>query len=71
MTKVRLIRGIIRDEYLNRVVRCDACKWPFYSMDEWDDRHECDPDKVYHADCCPVCNQDTSPDCTSDADGGL
>ena len=72
MTKVKLIRGIIRDEYLNRVVRCNACKWPFYSMEEWDDRHECTgDDSVYHAYCCPVCNQDDTPDCHSDAEGGL
>ena len=70
MTKVRLIRGLIRDEYSNRVVRCDWCNRPF-SVDEWDERHECHEHMVYHADCCPVCNQDDTPDCHSDAEGGL
>ena len=61
---------IVRDEFNGRIPTCDACGLPFFP-DEWYDRHECDPDKIYHADCCPVCNQDTSPDCHSDADGGL
>ena len=70
MTKIIKNKRIVRDEYDGHVIRCDWCNCPF-SVDEWYDRHECDPDKVYHADCCPVCNQDDTPDCHSDADGGL
>ena len=61
---------IVRDVYDGHILTCDACGLPFFP-NEWYDRHECDPDKVYHADCCPVCNQDDTPDCISDADGGL
>ena len=61
---------IVRDVYDGHILTCDACGLPFFP-NEWYDRHECDPDKVYHKECCPVCNQDTSPDCHSDAEGGL
>jgi len=61
---------IVRDVYDGHILTCDACGLPFFP-NEWYRRHECDPDKVYHEECCPVCNQDTSPDCHSDAEGGL
>ena len=61
---------IVRDEYDGHILTCDACGLPFFPG-EWYGRHECGPDKVYHAYCCPVCNQDNTPDCTSDADRGL
>ena len=61
---------IVRDVYDGHILTCDACGLPFFP-NEWYRRHECGPDKVYHEECCPVCNQDTSPDCHSDAEGGL
>ena len=61
---------IVRDEFNGRILTCDACGLPFFP-NEWYDRHECDPDKVYHEECCPVCNQDDTPDCHSDVEGGL
>ena len=61
---------IVRDIYDGHILTCDACGLPFFP-NEWYRRHECDPDKVYHEECCPVCNQDDTPDCHSDADGGL
>lgn len=71
MTKI--INGdeytIVRDVYDGHILTCDACGLPFFP-NEWYGRHECS-DKVYHADCCPVCNQDTSPDYTIDSVGGL
>jgi len=61
---------IVRGVYDGHILTCDACGLPF-SPNEWYRRHECDPDKVYHEECCPVCNQDTSPDYTIDSVGGL
>ena len=61
---------IVRDVYDGHILTCDACGLPFFP-NEWYRRHECDPDKVYHEECCPVCNQDTSPDYTIDSVGGL
>jgi hypothetical protein len=69
MTKTIKHKGIMRDEYDGHILTCDACGLPFFK-NEWDGRHECDPDMVYHADCCPECNRDTSPDYTIDTVGG-
>ena len=63
--------AIVRDVYDGHILTCDACGLPFFPG-EWYDRHECTNDPcVYHAYCCPVCNQDDTPDCHSDADRGL
>ena len=44
--------AIVRDVYDGHILTCDACGLPFVP-NEWYDRHECDPDKVYHEECCP------------------
>ena len=70
MTKIIKHKKIVRDEYDGHILTCDACGLPFFP-NEWDDRHDCDPDMVYHADCCPECNRDAAPDYTVDTVGGL
>jgi len=54
MTKIVKNKNIVRDEYDGHILTCDACGLPFFP-NEWYRRHECDPDKVYHEECCPVC----------------
>jgi hypothetical protein len=71
MTKIIVNKKIVRDAYDGHILTCDECGLPF-SADEWDERHEyCNQDGIYHDDCCPVCNHDTSPDYTIDTVGGL
>lgn len=70
MTKIIKNKRIVRDEYDGHIIMRDGCGLPFFAY-EWDERCECNPDKVYHPGCCPVCNQDTSPDYTIDSVGGL
>jgi hypothetical protein len=70
MTKIIANKKIVRDQYSGHILTCDECGLPFF-VNEWGERHECNPDRIYHADCCPVCNHDTSPDYTIDTVGGL